>query len=591
MTRGSELRNQYLFNEVEKELRAGGLYSSLENYIGKLKQDRRSWEVMWNNVQRSVDPNWKAKCEARRNNFTALVSSDFPREPEHECRGTSLSLVRVAIHQFISRTLSPDVDWLSLEIAKLPDGRDLSDNEAVERFLVNLSNKVSDIANTRETNFYCSSNQIIASAFMVGTGIRYITYPTYESVGLSAYGDNSTLKFSAVDPRTLVYDTDGYENIVFVARELYLTVAQSYSIWGEAVFSAGEMASTKGPYELASELRKYIHIVRLNNYRNGPKDKAVYQELVLDEKAKRLVAIGTLEQMPYIIWRYFREWNDKYGTSSLIDMYRDIVLIDKYENDMHRSAHSIANPTILLDNGIRAESASRVVKPNSFVENAFDVRTGRERYKKFTLGEGFPVAAEMFRQSRVGIAEGLIIRDVVQQNNQAGLTSTLVEEQALAKDERIKPIMIQWETEELERTIRHIIFSIDIDFPYQEARILESELPEPIKMLSIRFGGEFVEQRRLHQDRKLNKIIQETQQIATIWPEVLDELDPVKIMKAKAKINGLKYDVYSTESRKKETRLTRARAQERQQIRQSGLDTADIAGALAKGGARTNGLE
>jgi hypothetical protein len=464
---------------------------------------------------------------------------------------------------------------MTLKIPLLATGKDLSKEEAIENYIRNMTTMVYDIASSSESGFYTSSSQVITNAFNIGIGIRYITVPNYngESIGLSACGNNNSIKFASVDPREFVFDIDGYGNINFAARELYLTLEQSESIWGEAATVAANMSGITRNRKY-NQVKKYYHVVIANPFLLTNEDEAKYLEIAIDGDSRKIVACGTLRQMPYIVWRFFQETGELYGRSPLYYLTKEIMAADKYVQAIRIAAEFAINPPWIVKNDETFRKKDFL--PGALMVGGLDPM-GEANIQKVPVGEGLQIAQQLLELKKSEIVEGLIIRDLSQQYNQPGMTETLVAEQKLAQDNRIKPIITRWEREDLGPLVKYILRYLTdgndkfkmLSFPYFETSIDPNEMRNPVDALDIRYGGLLGRQQDQYENYKINVFLGEISQMAQLSPSIINTINYKKIIEAKNKINAFEYDILLSEEEQQQLRKNQEMMMEQQQKEQN----------------------
>ena len=177
-------------------------------------------------------------------------------------------------------------------------------------------------------------------------------------------------------------------------------------------------------------------------------------------------------------------------------------------------------------------------------------------------------SAEAIRAQRIAdLDEALATREIFPPET-PNMTATEINERKIQASNRMRPLLVMLETEDLGPTIIRTLTLMEnmgmLDpFPYKESGVDPLEVPYPIQQLRVTFSGQLSKMQKMQDIVNNEFVFQKVVQGAQIDPNVLDRIDLDKIIKVIAEHYDIDPDVMRPEEDVVALRKARAEQQQR----------------------------
>jgi hypothetical protein len=524
----------------------------------RLKSDRSGWESKWNMIQEQVFPNYRDYQSPR------TQSAWQPRTDRIRNHSSVVSgKINKVVSQINSQLTDPSVKWLDIKFndpSYLSNGMQLplSQFDAANRWLYKVKESLYNLFSDPESNFYPSTYSFHFDWFTIGTACREIILRK----------DTNRIRFNTISMQDVYVETSGYGDIDVIYRRFMLTAKQAYDLWGDRIHESQMSLLGSEVGNNRNRLHEYIEVSKKNPLAERIPSPA-YMTCVIDKRNKHIVDVSLHYQHPYIVARFNIAPNEIYGRTYVWEAMPDILIINRLTKRAVQSADYAVSPPILVKNA--ADVVQAQLTPNSFIQGLDG--NGRPTMVPMNIGGDFQTLMAFYQSKLNDLDEALVARDIFAPES-PNMTATEVNERKIQAANRLRPILVRLEHEDLNKTIRRSISLLSETgqiplFPYEEIGkqlqmpegMLQQLMPDPVSQIKIRFSGQMAKMQRLQDIQNSEMLLQKTLQAAQIDQTVLDRINLDELIVTDAEIYDVNPRVINPEEVVRQIREQRSQQQ------------------------------
>ena len=180
-----------------------------------------------------------------------------------------------------------------------------------------------------------------------------------------------------------------------------------------------------------------------------------------------------------------------------------------------------------------------------------------------------PLLMEYYQSLLRDLEDALVARDVIPADA-PNMTATEVNQRQIQMFNRIRPLIVRLETEDLNHTVLRTLKLLEQTgklppFPYDDLGIYPEQMPDPIMQLRVTFGGQMAKMQRLQEIQDNEMLMNKTLMAAQQDPSVLDRVNLDRMIAVEAEIYGITNGVINSDEVVQQIREQRAKQQEAEQ--------------------------
>ncbi len=522
----------------------------------RAKKNRISWEKSWAQIQDQVLPDY--------NDFynQSGQQTSTPRKSKIKTHSGIISgKINKVVSILSSQISDPSVSWLELKFGV----KSLNEAEVARRWLYQCKEALYAVFSDPSSNFYPSTFSFHSDWFTLGTACREIILRR----------DNGKLRFNTISMKNIYVEESGYGDLNIIYRVFSVTPSQAYDLWGDALHpSQIKQAKEHSTGNTTAKNYEYIEISMPNPLLNIdlPIEPLQYITCVIDKTNKMIVDIQMHHQSPYVVSRFLVAPGETYGRSYVWYAMPDMLTINLTAKRIIQGIDYAMFPVNLVKD---EDAISQLqLTPGAFVPG-LDFN-GNQTIKQLPSLANPQVGIEYYNLKVNELDDVLVARDIFPAET-PNMTATEVNERKIQANNRIRPLLVRLEAEDLNNTVRRTLALLQQQgelppFPYEELDIMPEELPNPLEQLNVQFSGQMAKMQRLQEIVNNDAILQKTIQVAQIDPSVLDRINLDSLIVEDAKIYGTNPTVMNDEKTVQDIRESRAQAQqEKEQTEQEAI--------------------
>ncbi len=519
-----------------------------------IKMNRSAWDTKWQLIQDQVFPDYRDYL-----NRSSNKSSPATSKIKNHSSAVSGKINKV-VSLLSSQITDPSVKWLDLKF-----GEDsLSGHYAVQYWLDSCKESLYKLFSDPESNFYPSTYSFHLDWYTLGTACREVILRK----------DSGRIKFNTIPMQNIYIDVNGYGDPDTIYRMFQVTAKQAYDIWGENIHPSQLQLAQKNNQAVNARKFEYVE-VSMPNPLSGKMPMLGCVSCVIDKTNKRIVDIGLHHSSPYIVSRFFISPGEIYGRSYVWNAMPDIIAINKLSKRVLQGIDFATLPVNLVQDANSLNMSQ--ITPGSFIQG-LDAH-GRPTIQPMQFGGNPGMALEFYHAKLNDLDEALVARDIFGAEN-PNMTATEVNERKIQASNRLRPVLVRLEKEDLNRTV---IRSLELlnqvgkipPFPYDELKISPEELPNPLSQLGVCFSGQMARMQRMQEIQSSDLLFQKTLQAAQVDQSVLDRVNLDALISMDAEIYGVSPKVLNSDKSVQQIREERAKQQQAQQQVQQESATLD----------------
>jgi len=567
-----QLQNQANF--VEQMLREAIKAEDVIRRYNDVKIARQPWDALWQKIQDQVFPEYR--------NFRSPGKKSSSAAPQTGSIKNHSSAVSGKINKVVSLLSSqlndPAAKWLHLKFGS----EELEENPVADAWLKDCTEKLYRLFADPMSNFYPSTYSLHLDWFTLGTSCREVALRS----------DNGQIQFNTISMQNIYIDLSGYGDIDTVYRSMFVTPKQAFDLWGERIHPFHQQLLENSRNSGNSTLLfEYIEVVLPNPL------QALFPSLdnvsiVIDIANKHAVAYNMHHSSPYIVSRFYVTPGETYGRSYVWNGMQDILAINRLSKRVLQGIDFATMPVNLVQNASSIVQAQ--ITPGAFIQG-LDSR-GNPMIQPMALGSGnVPMAMDFYIRKIQELDDTLVISDVVPPES-PNMTATEVNERKIQASNRIRPLLVRLEGEDLGKTILRTLALMQqtgrlTPFPYQALNMTEEELPDPLRQLRVSFSGQMAKMQRMQEIVNNDMIFQKTVAAAQVDPSVLDRINLDQLIVQDAEVYDIAPGVMNTNEQVQEIREARRQQQAAQMQAQQAAMAVDNYTKLTEAGVDVSQLQ
>jgi hypothetical protein len=509
--------------------------SDLIRRYSRAKRERQPWELKWQMIQDQVFPDYR--------NYTV---SPFQMQPQTAKIRNHSGIISGKINKVVSllssQLIDPSVKWMDLSFGV----REIQNSEFAAEWLYYCKEALYDLFSDPDSNFYPSTFVLHSDWFTIGTACREIIIRK----------DSRNIQFNSVSMQNICAEQSGYGDLSTIYRTFHLTAKQAYDLWGDRIHPTQLRMVNDGRSE-AGTIKKFEYFeVSMPNpifgmaLPNGGEIPTLeYLTCVVDKTNKNIVNIEMHRQSPYIISRFFIAPGETYGRSYVWNAMPDILSINKISKRILQGIDFAIFPVNLVRDETSIPQSQ--ITPGSFVQG-LDLQCNPTIRQLSSLANP-QVGIEFYNIKANELDDSLVARDIFPAET-PNMTATEVNERKIQANNRIRPVLVRLEHENLNKTIRRALTLLEQQgklpqFPYEKLQISPEQMPNPLGSLQVRFSGQMARMQKLQEIVNNDALFQKVLQAAQVDQSVLDRINLDSLIVEDAKIYGISPTVMNSEGR------------------------------------------
>jgi hypothetical protein len=550
--------NNFLKERVNEIIKQQLDPSNILKSYDRAKKERLPWEQKWQLIQDNVFPDY-------RNYINRAANQLQPQTAKIKNHSGVISGKINKIVSFLSSQLvDPSVKWMDLKFGI----KNLADNEYTSEWLYYCKEALYDLFSDPESNFYPSTFDFHLDWFTLGTSCRNIILRK----------DNGNIQFNTISMQNIYVEQSGYGDLSTIYRSFNLTAKQAYDLWGERIHPT-QLRLVQNNRGDGGAFKKFEYVeVSMPNpafKMQLPLPTLEYITCVIDKTNKVIVDIETHHQSPYIVSRFFIAPNEIYGRSFVWNAMPDIVSINRISKRILQGIDFAIFPVNLVKDETSITQSQ--ITPGSFVQG-LDFN-GNPTIRQLPPFSNPQVGVEFYNLKINELEDELVARDIfpIESSN---MTATEVNERKIQANNRVRPMLVRLEHEDLNKTVRRTLTLLEQKgkippFPYEKLQISPEDLPDPLNSLQIKFSGQMARMQRLQDIVNSDLLFQKVLQAAQVDQSVLDRINLDTLIVEDSKIYSVYPGIVNSDEDVQNIRQQRAQASEQQQQMQNESATID----------------
>jgi hypothetical protein len=513
------------------------------------KRERIPWDTKWQMIQDQVFPDYRNYSGRSRN----ILQPQTSKIKNHS--GIISGKIHKTVSMISSGLTDPSVKWMDLKLGI----RNFRDNEDTAKWLYYCQEELYDLFADPESNFYSSTFELHFDWFTLGTACREIILRK----------DTGNIQFNTVSMQNICAEQSGYGDLTTIFRIFNVTANQAFDLWGDKIHPTQLGLVQSGKSE-AGNVRKFEYIeTSFPNPVYGMHPAVLpYITVVIDKTNKHIVDIGMNHQPPYVISRFFVAPGEIYGRSHVWNAMPDILSINRVSKRILQGIDFAIFPVNLVKD--ETSIIQNQITPGAFIPGID--HNGNATIRQLPPFANPQVGTDFYNMKVAELDDGLIARDIFPAES-PNMTATEVNERKIQANNRLRPVLIRLEHEDLNKTIRRSLKLLEQSgrlppFPYDKLQISPEELPDPIMSLRVRFSGQLAKMQKLQEIVNNDLIFQKLMQAGQIDPTVFDRFVTDELIKEDAKIYGISPSIMRSDEEAEQIREQRSAEQERQRSEQ-----------------------
>ncbi len=523
-----------------------GLVGTILKRWKKIKSSRHNWDAHWRDVAQFVMPekndiwDWKSRAKGEEKHLTVYDSS-----PIH-----FNELLASAFHSMLTNPASLWFDLLTMDkvINALPEVRDYL-QEVVKTAHLLLNN----------SNFQTEIHETFLDLGGFGTAPLMIEED-----------DEEVFRFSARTVNQLYLAENSRHQIDTFYMETVFTVRTALQKFGAEVFEHKDLKPLLKDMEQDFIV---LHVVMPNEDVDSSKADhrgMPFASFHIYEKKKVMLKEGGFNEFPAAIPRWIKVSGEIYGRSPATKSLPDIRMLNQQQRTTIRAAQKVVDPPLAVPD-------DTMIQPNMTPGGLNPYRAGtQDRIFPIETRGDIGIGLAMMDQTRQRIKENFFI-DQLQLKDGPQMTATEVNARV---DEHLRlfgPILGRLHHELLKPLIARVLGIM------KRKKLMPPNPPEVLNTvdLEVFFSSQIARAQRLTEAQNFNRFLAGISPTAQTNPEILDNIDPDKVLKFNADIYGIPQDIFRKPKEVDDIRKARAEAQAREQEQVNNQAGADLVNSAA----------
>ncbi len=517
------------------------------------RADRLDLEALWQrvalyNIPRRATFTDEVSRGVQRNRF--VLDSTAPR---------SLELFASFLHTLLN---NPATQWFKI---KVEDDHELNKDKQVQKWMEQAQKIMLRAMSSQSANLYPQLYQIYLDLGAFGTAILYVETDDAGKLRLRAYHLADCL---------ITTNSAGFVDGMY--RQFNLSPRQAKQRWPDrALGRQVEEALVKGGKSSGKRVR-FVHAVFS---RDDEELASLVPKRILNRGMpfvsvwvnaidRKTVGIGTFEEFPYMVPRWYTVRGDKYGRSPAMTVLPSVQMVNRMKETILRGAEKLVDPPLLLPDG-------GLVSPIRLFPGGISFSEGTVKPEALIPpgASRIEVGNALLEKEQEAIREGYFV-NLFQTPGSPVKTATQVLEEVDERNRAVSPMLINTQSELFHPFINRV-FNIMMRagrFP---------ELPAALEGLTIDI--EYISPLAASQQQMdglaVLRLFEGLAPWSEIDPGIFDNFDMDEVASVVHKASGAPASIMRTKSKVVDIRKAR---QERQAADRAAGQTFEGAQAVAK---------
>lgn len=552
------------YSGMDKMSQMGEAMANEDKTIGRiltrfdsLRSIRSNYEPVWDEITDYVLPS--------RGSYSTLRSNTSAQRRDRKVLDiTGIVACRTLAARVVTEMTSQGDRWFDFRM----EDPELDKSETVRRFLYKVSEKAYQVL---QDGWRLPHIEVTTDWIAYGTACLYAQAVEDEK----GSGGDKQLVFKSI-PITELFLAENFKGQPdTVYRYFTLPIRQIAQEFGTDKFDK-EMMQTldKDPDKLV----EIIHAVYPNNLyiddakmKKNMKFKSCY---VLKEE-KILLSEGGFNDMPFIVFRFWKRTGEPYGGSPAWDSLSDIRMINVMSETALRSFQLEAFPPLLA-------ASDGVIMPLKTMPNGVNIGgmspEGKRLIEPMMTGSKTQMAFEVLEQRRQSIRNAFFVDPLINRENSIR-TAAEVQKRAAEELNGISPFVNRYEAEYLEPLLDRILHFV------LENYIHPDEVPDEIKGMKteIEYTAPLARTQRAKQLDSTVTFLQLLQTVAQADPSILGVLKKDNLVAMMTDLLGVPYDILKTKEELAQEQQDQQQQKMMEMLTQAGPAMADTLKGTTEG--------
>jgi len=512
--------------------------------VDKLNAERQNYATFWQNVAKYVSPR---KAYITREH---TPGTKYDYDVYDTTAMQSNMILAAGLHSYLT---NPNSRWFSLRF----EDEVLNEQAEVKAWVSDTEDRMYNKINA--SNFNQQIHELYLDLGVFGVACMYEEEDEVEGI-----------RFYSRDIAEIYLCENEKEKIDTVYRKFKMSALQAWEKWGEAAGEVVKNFMEKKEYDKQVE---FIHEVKPRYERDVTKDDAAnmpFESTYIEVSKKHLINQSGYREFPYFTPRFNKNSGEVWGSSPAMVLYADIKMLNEMVKVMIRSAQKQVDPPLVLPH-------DGYLLPIKYGPGALNFRlkgTADDKIEPLATGANISIGLEIISQWQSIIKKGyfvdlfLLLADPARKDMTATEVMQRVEEKMLI----LAPVLGRLMNEFLDPLINRT-FAI----MWRNRQL--SPPPQSIQNMSYRieYISPLARAQKLDQMKSINNFLNIIAQMATIVPDVLDNVNPDKVVNDIQELYGVNPEYIRDEKEVKAIREARAQAMRIQQQLATAQQGADIA--------------
>lgn len=440
----------------------------------------------------------------------------------------------------------------------------INDNDEVQKYLQEYDEAMYGEYNS--SNFYAILGEWFRDAGSVGTATLYTEEDL--SKGIAVH--------TPIHPREIFIAEDRYGEVDTVYRKFFLTARQAVQKFGEGNLSKNVVDNAKNHPEKPHE---FIHAVFPNTDRMfgsilsiNKAFSSVYVESNITGPEDGVVKQSGYDLNPYAVWRLRKNSDEIYGYSPAADAMVSIKKAHQMSKNLLKASHMAVAPALNVPEHMRGHTK---IEPDG--HNYYE--TSGDKISVVNTGINYPIAIDREEKIQRVIEDAYRVEFfLILARAEREMTAYEISERQAEKSVLLGPQIGRLEREGLAKANENVHHIADkagrLPIPPQilidATEEAKARGTKPIAITQLFIGPLAQAQRRLFHMQPIKNGLNELAQASTLYPKVLDKIDPDRLAEKILDTVDFPQDVVRTDQELKEIRdrheAELAQAQQQQQL-------------------------
>ena len=512
--------------------------------VDRLSGDRKNYESFWQDVSKYCLPR-KAYITTKK-----TPGSKYAYDVYDSTAMQANMVLASGLHSYLT---NPNSKWFSLRI----EDEEINENQEVKEWLKDTEDRMYNVLNA--SNFNQQIHELYLDLGVFGVACMYEEEDPVEGI-----------RFYSRDIAEIYLCENEKERVDTVYRKFKLTALQASEKWGD---KAGEVVKKYMDKKEYDKKVDFIHAVGPRYERDVTKDDAnnmPFESVYLEVSRKHEISRSGYREFPYFTPRFNKNSGDVWGSSPAMVLYSDIKMVNEMVKVLIRSAQKQVDPPMVLPH----DGFLLPIKYGPAALN-FRIRGNKDdKIEPLVTGANISIGIEIISQWQSIIKKGyfvdlfLLLADPARKDMTATEVMQRVEEKMLI----LAPVLGRLMNEFLDPLINRT-FSI---------LSRNGKLLPPPKVLQgteykIEYISPLARAQKLDQMKSINSFLALIQQIATVKPDVLDNVNEDNVVADIQELYGVNPKYVRSKEEIEKIRAARAEAIAEQQKMAGIQQIADVA--------------